>query len=47
MIRFIDGLPENVVAVEAVGKVASDDYKDLLEPALTKAIETHGSGRFL
>jgi len=47
MIKFIEGLPDNVIAVEAVGKVEADDYKNVLDPAITKAIEAHHKLRFL
>ena len=47
MIKYIEGLPENVIAVEAVGKVDADDYRDTLEPAIAKAVETHDKLRFL
>ena len=47
MIKFIEGLPDNVIAVEAVGKVEADDYRNVLDPAIAKAIETHDRLRFL
>jgi len=47
MIKFIEGLPDNVIAVEAVGKVEADDYRNVLDPAIAKAIETHDKLRFL
>lgn len=32
MLKFIDGLPQDVLAVEAVGKVTHEDYKSTLIP---------------
>ena len=47
MIKLIEGLPENVVAVEVVGKVEADDYKNVLDPAVAKAVEAYGKVRIL
>ena len=38
MIRLIDGLPDNVVGLEAVGDVSAGDYKDVLDPAVAAAL---------
>jgi hypothetical protein len=32
MFKFIEGLPSDVLAVEAVGKVTHEDYRDALVP---------------
>ncbi len=32
MLRFIDGLPQDVIAIEATGKVTHADYKNTLIP---------------
>lgn len=32
MFKFIEGLPDNVMAIEAVGKVTHEDYRDTLIP---------------
>ncbi len=32
MLRFIEGLPPNVLAFEAVGKVTHEDYRTILIP---------------
>ena len=47
MIKFIEGLPDNVIAIEAVGKVDADDYKNVLDPAIAKALAAHDRVRFL
>lgn len=47
MFRLIDGLPDNVVGVEAVGEVESEDYKSVLDPAVDAAAEAHDKIRFL
>ena len=41
MIRVIEGLPDGVVGLEAVGKVESADYKAIAAPAVTHALERH------
>ena len=47
MIRTIDGLPGNVVAVEAQGEVTGDDYDKVLVPAVEGALRTHPRIRLL
>lgn len=47
MIKLIKGLPDDVIGVEAVGKVEADDYRDVLEPAVAKALQLHDKLRFL
>ena len=32
MFRFVDGLPSDVMAIEAIGKVTHDDYRNILIP---------------
>jgi hypothetical protein len=39
MFEPIDGLPDNVIAVRAVGRVSTEDYKTTLEPAIARATE--------
>ena len=46
MLRMIEGLPANVVGVEAVGKVEADDYRTVLDPAV-EAAAAHGKVRLL
>jgi hypothetical protein len=42
MIQFIDGYPENVLAVTASGVVSDEDYKKTLIPAAEAKIRQHG-----
>jgi hypothetical protein len=41
MIELIEGLPEGVVGLEAVGKVESADYEAIAAPAVQHALERH------
>jgi hypothetical protein len=47
LIKLIPGLPEKVVAAEAVGKVTDDDYKSILIPAVEGASAKHETVRLL
>lgn len=47
MLKLISGLPENVVGIEASGKVQADDYRTVLDPAAAEAIKAHGTVRLL
>jgi hypothetical protein len=47
MITLIGGLPDNVVAIEAVGRVSAADYSDVLEPAVEAALRGHDKLRLL
>jgi hypothetical protein len=47
MLKLIDGLPANVVGIEANGKVEAEDYKTVLDPAAAAAIKAHGKVRLL
>lgn len=38
MIELIEGLPEGVVGIEAVGKVTSEDYDRIVSPAVERAL---------
>jgi hypothetical protein len=38
MIERMEGAPEGVLAFRAVGEVHADDYKDVLRPAVDKAL---------
>ena len=42
MIRTIKNLPAGVLGLEAVGKVTEDDYRDVLLPQVTAALERGG-----
>ena len=38
MIERMEGLPEGIVGLSASGKLAADDYREVLEPALKEAM---------
>lgn len=46
MISELDGLPEGVIGFQASGKIAAEDYRDVVLPALEHAAEA-GEVRFL
>ena len=46
MIVALEGLPEGVIGFEASGKIASEDYRDVVLPALEQAARS-GDVRFL
>ncbi len=46
MIELIQGLPDGVIGLEAVGKVTSDDYA-AVTPALESALATHKKIRLI
>ena len=41
MIEIMQGLPDNVIGINASGNVSKDDYQNVLIPALKEAIEKH------
>jgi SpoIIAA-like len=47
VIRLLEGLPDNVIGVEASGKVTDEDYESVLIPAVRASIEASGRVRFL
>ena len=47
MLELIDGLPDNVVGVKAIGEVEDDDYDDVLVPAIDAARSAHDKIRLL
>ena len=47
MIELIQGVPDNVIAFNATGKVTGDDYENVLIPAMEAALETHDKVRAL
>ena len=47
MIELIDGLPDEVVGLEAVGKVGSADYEVVAAPAVQDALERHARIRLI
>ena len=46
MITELTGLPDGVIGFEATGKLAAEDYRDVILPALERASAT-GDVRFL
>jgi SpoIIAA-like len=46
MINELDGLPAGVIGFEASGKIAAEDYRGVILPALEEAAKT-GDVRFL
>ncbi len=46
MITELEGLPQGVIGFEASGKIAAEDYRDVVLPALEQAAKT-GDVRFL
>ena len=46
MIQELEGLPAGVIGFEADGKIAAEDYRDVVLPALERAAKT-GEVRFL
>jgi len=47
MIELIQGLPDGVVGLEAVGEVESGDYKAIAAPAVKRALERHAKIRLI
>jgi hypothetical protein len=47
VIRIIDGLPDHVVGVEAIGKVTAADYESVLLPAVVSALAGDSRCRML
>ncbi len=47
MLRLIQGLPDGVLGVDAVGKVEADDYRDVLVPAIERVLARHSKARLL
>jgi hypothetical protein len=47
MIELIEGLPDGVVGLEAVGKVESADYEAIAAPAVKRALERHPKIRLI
>jgi hypothetical protein len=47
MIQLIDGLPDAVVGIEAVGQVESADYDAIAAPAVKNALERHPKIRLI
>ena len=47
MIQLIEGLPDAVVGLEAVGEVKSTDYKTIAAPEVKSALERHPKIRLI
>lgn len=47
MIQLLEALPEHVVGLRAVGEVEDDDYRDVIIPAVEKALEGREKIRLL
>ena len=47
MIQLIEGLPDAVVGIEAVGQVESADYDAIAAPAVKHALERHATIRIV
>ena len=47
MLEIIQGMPDNVVAVNASGKVTGEDYDRLLIPIIEGKLRSHDKIRFL
>lgn len=47
MLEFIQGMPDNVIAVSAGGKVTGEDYEKVLVPAIEEKLKKHGKIRML
>lgn len=45
--ELLDGYPDNVVGVRAVGEIDDDDYEDVLEPAIRDRLSRHDKIRLL
>jgi len=46
MINSLNGLPDGVIGFEATGKIAAEDYRDVVVPALEQAAKA-GDVRFI
>ena len=47
MIRIMEGLPDNVLGAEAIGKVTDEDYENVLAPAAREMLEVHSKIRYV
>ena len=47
MLRFIDDMPPNVLAIEAAGKVTHDDYRNMLIPRVEAMLAKGGPIKML
>ena len=42
MLEFIEGFPDNVIAISAKGRVTARDYEEVLIPRVEEALKRHG-----
>ncbi len=47
MLKIINDLPNNVLGIEAVGKITGTDYEDVFIPAIDEKLKAHKSLRLL
>jgi hypothetical protein len=47
MLRVLEDLPDNVIGVEATGRVTDHDYEDVLIPAIRATVDAHRRIRFI
>lgn len=47
MLEILSGMPENVVAVSAIGTVTGEDYDNVLIPVIEEKLKKHGKIRVL
>jgi len=47
VIELIDGLPEGVIGIEAVGRVTLEDYDNVVAPVVERALASHEKIRLL
>jgi hypothetical protein len=47
MIELIEGLPDGVIGIEAVGNVTLEDYDNVVAPAVERALASHPKIRLL
>lgn len=47
MLELIPGMPDNVLAVKAVGEVTSEDYENVIDPAVETILKEHEKIRML
>jgi hypothetical protein len=47
MIKLLSDLPDDVVGIEAVGRIETSDYETVLDPAVEAALQGHEKIRLL
>lgn len=47
MLKLIEGLPDNVLGIEAIGDITTEDYHGVLEPAVDAMVDRYGKVRML